>query len=175
MSRRPAGSVPSLVHHRPSGRARVRINGRDHWLGKWGSPEARLAYDRLITEYVATRRVRETDAVPAPPEPEAIAIDVSPTLPGLAVQPASTSGRSETHAPAEATVAEVMLPYLEHCDTYYRTPSGERTSTYGNVLQAAGALRPRKSWDCGERLEFFARGCSFWTGVGSQVVRNRGI
>ena len=43
MSRRPKGSLPALQHHKPSGRARVTINGRDHWLGKWGSSESRLA------------------------------------------------------------------------------------------------------------------------------------
>jgi len=53
MPRRPRGSVPSLQNHKASGRARVTINGRDHWLGKWGSPEARLAYKRLIAEYLA--------------------------------------------------------------------------------------------------------------------------
>ncbi len=36
MPRRPKGAVPSLRHHNPSGHARVTINGRDHWLGKWG-------------------------------------------------------------------------------------------------------------------------------------------
>jgi len=45
------------VHHKASNRARVRINGRDFWLGKWGSPAAKMAYDRLIAEYLATRRI----------------------------------------------------------------------------------------------------------------------
>ena len=57
MPRRPKGSVPALVHHKPSNRARVRIDGRDYWLGKWRSPEARLAYERLIAEYLANGRI----------------------------------------------------------------------------------------------------------------------
>jgi len=32
--------------------------------------------------------------------------------------------------------------YLEFCQTYYRDPDGKQTSTYGNALQAARALRP---------------------------------
>ena len=46
MPRRPTGSVPALVHHKASNRARVRINGRDFWLGEWGAPEAKMAYGR---------------------------------------------------------------------------------------------------------------------------------
>jgi len=57
MPRRPNGSVPSLAHHKPSNCARVRINGREYWLGKWGSPEARAAYDRMIAEFLVSGRV----------------------------------------------------------------------------------------------------------------------
>ena len=139
MARRPKGSLPTLQHHKPSGRARVTINGRDHWLGKWGSPEARLAYDRIIAEYLATRRVRDPEAPPA--EPTVVTID--PGVPGAAVTADSAAAADiENPVSSEPTVAEVVLRYLEYCDTYYRTPTGERTSTYGNALQAARALRP---------------------------------
>jgi len=139
MARRPTGSVPSLVHHTPSGRARVRVNGRDHWLGKWGSAEARLAYDRIIAEYLATRRVRDPAAPPA--EPTVVTVDPRTHGAPVDVTPDRTV-RAEPEAPNEPTVAEIVLLYMEYCSTYYRTPTGERTSTYGNALQAARALRP---------------------------------
>ena len=53
MPRRRKGAAASLVHHKPSGRACVRICGRDYWLGTWGSRESRLASDRLATELLA--------------------------------------------------------------------------------------------------------------------------
>jgi integrase len=140
MPRRPKGSIPSLVHHKPSDRARVRINGRDHWLGKWGTPESRLAYDRIIAEYLASGRVRDQHAAP-PDAPVLVTVD--PGTPGVAVTvPLPNGVVPEEAVSTEPTVAEVVLRYLEYCDTYYRTPLGERTSTYGNALQAARALRP---------------------------------
>ena len=140
MPRRPKGSAPSLQHHKPSNRARVTINGRDHWLGKWGSPEAQLAYKRLVAEYLATGRVRD----PEHPSTEATVVALDPGTPGMTVvTPRSPAPAApEENVSAEPTVAEVVLRYLEYCDTYYRTPLGERTSTYGNALQAARALRP---------------------------------
>jgi quercetin dioxygenase-like cupin family protein/integrase len=45
--------VPSYRKH-SSGQARVTINGRDHLLGKYGSPASREAYGRLIAEFNAS-------------------------------------------------------------------------------------------------------------------------
>jgi len=141
MAGRPKGSVPSLIHHKPSGRARVRINGRDHWLGKWGSSEAGLAYDRLIAEYLATRRIRDPGEVSEMSPVDPTVVTVSPGMTGATVAITDTLGDGEMPISSEPTVAEVVLQYLEYCDTYYRNPTGERTSTYGNALQAARALR----------------------------------
>jgi integrase len=44
--------IPAYVHHKPSGQARVRIKGKDHYLGKFGSPESHERYDELIAEFV---------------------------------------------------------------------------------------------------------------------------
>ena len=41
---RPRKSIPSVVHHKPTGQARVRIAGKDFYLGRYGSKEARAAY-----------------------------------------------------------------------------------------------------------------------------------
>ena len=128
MPRRPKGSVPSLVHHKPSNRARLRINGREYWLGKWGSPEARAAYDRLIAEFLASGRV-------TPPPGRQASSGVEKAAPG------SVGGDLAT-APPALTVVELVARYLDYCDGYYRDEDGKRTSTYGNALQAVRALRP---------------------------------
>lgn len=45
--------IPKLIHHKHSDRARVRVNGIDHYLGPWGAPETEVAYRqfcaRLLT------------------------------------------------------------------------------------------------------------------------------
>ena len=48
-------SKPAYTLHKPTGQARVRINGRDHYLGPYGSPESRERYDDLIAEWFARR------------------------------------------------------------------------------------------------------------------------
>jgi hypothetical protein len=37
--------------HKPSGQARVRIHGRDFYLGPFGSPESRDEYDCLVAKH----------------------------------------------------------------------------------------------------------------------------
>src|SRR6476620_3945927 len=49
-------SVPSYRLHKPSGRAVVTLNGKDHYLGAWKSPESHAEYDRLISEWLAARK-----------------------------------------------------------------------------------------------------------------------
>lgn len=49
MSKRP----PKYGLHKPSGQARVTLNGRTIYLGRHGSPESRQRYADLITDYQA--------------------------------------------------------------------------------------------------------------------------
>jgi len=39
---------PSYLLHKSTGQARVRINGQDHYLGTYGSPESRARYAELV-------------------------------------------------------------------------------------------------------------------------------
>ena len=54
--------IPQLSLHKASGKAVVRLNGRDHYLGVFGSPDAKIAYDRLIAEWLANNRRVALDA-----------------------------------------------------------------------------------------------------------------
>lgn len=46
-----AKKAPRYCLHRASGQAVVRIGGRDHYLGRHGTPESRARYDQLILEW----------------------------------------------------------------------------------------------------------------------------
>jgi integrase len=45
--------TPSYCLHKATGQAVVRIDGKDHYLGKHGTPESRAEYNRLIGEWFA--------------------------------------------------------------------------------------------------------------------------
>ncbi len=52
---RPRSNVPAYRKHR-SGQARVTINGRDYYLGPYGTKASNPEYDRLLAEYLASGR-----------------------------------------------------------------------------------------------------------------------
>jgi integrase len=98
--------MPRLVHtppayslHKPSGKARVRFRGRDHYLpGRYGSQESRAAYDKLID------RLMNQDGAP------------------------EATGAADAPAPNLLTIAELIEQYWIHARTYYRRdgePTGE--------------------------------------------------
>src|SRR5262245_22025624 len=63
--------TPTYRLHRPTGQAVVTLNGRDHYLGRHGTPESRAEYDRLLAEWLANGR-----HAPAPPEPDGSGLTV---------------------------------------------------------------------------------------------------
>lgn len=59
---RSRGSIPAYGLHKPTGQARVRINGRDHYLGPHGSEESKREYERLIRKLATDRAAEEVRA-----------------------------------------------------------------------------------------------------------------
>ena len=116
--------------HAGSQRARVRINGKTHWLGPWvgrtPSPEAQQKFDELLAKWQQGRLSR------SPSSPQVTVVDVGPSRP-VSVTPAQ---------PPKLSVAELVAAYIEYAKTYYQTSSGKTSSTIDNIKQAARALGP---------------------------------
>ncbi|MCA9304899.1 MAG: site-specific integrase [Phycisphaerales bacterium] len=49
--------IPMYRLHKPSGRAVVRLNGRDVYLGKYDTAESRAQYDAVIADWLAGSRI----------------------------------------------------------------------------------------------------------------------
>ena len=65
-----SSSFPKYRHYKPKGLAVVRIDGRDHYLGKHGSPESWERYHRLLAE--------RSSGLPSPaPVPDSPSLPVS--------------------------------------------------------------------------------------------------
>lgn len=43
--------IPKYRHHKASGLAVITVNGRDHYLGPYGTPESRDAYAKIVDEW----------------------------------------------------------------------------------------------------------------------------
>jgi integrase len=54
-------TVPSYLHHKPSGQARVRIDGKDHYLGLYGSPKSKAKYDLLVRKHLTAQTKAEVE------------------------------------------------------------------------------------------------------------------
>ena len=104
--------TPALVHHKPTGQARVRIGGRDFYLGRYGSPEAEAAYHRLLAEW------RETGVVPSKANAAKASLD-----------------------PDGVTVTEVILTFWRHAVAFYVTPDGEPAAEQHSYKSALRILR----------------------------------
>lgn len=52
----PKNTVPKYGLHKPTGQARVVLNGRTHYLGKHGTEESHQKYEQLISSWIAGNR-----------------------------------------------------------------------------------------------------------------------
>src|SRR4051794_13506782 len=63
----PSPRIPTYRRHKPTGQAVVTLNGKDHYLGKHGTPASREKYGRLIAEWL--ERGGQTPSAPDPGRP----------------------------------------------------------------------------------------------------------
>jgi integrase len=59
---RPQG-VPKYCRHKASGQAVVRLDGKDHYLGPYGSTESRHRYEELISDWLGKNDITECGTV----------------------------------------------------------------------------------------------------------------
>lgn len=89
--------IPAYTLHKPTGQARVRVNGKDHYLGQYGSVESRRLYGELIARLAS-------------------GVDVS----------AMKFGAGATIEAGEVTVNELCLAFMRHAATHY-VKNGQET------------------------------------------------
>ena len=53
--------IPKYRHYKPKDLAVVRIDGHDHYLGRYGTPESHAEYHRLLAEHHANGNVARPD------------------------------------------------------------------------------------------------------------------
>lgn len=104
-------SVPAYCHHKASGRAVVRLNGKDHYLGEYGSPESHDEYAKAIARWRAAKTADSSS------RPERIAAA------GFTLE-----------------VAEVLLLYRDFAESYY-VKNGKPTKELADMKYALRPVR----------------------------------
>ena len=111
---RPKSRVPALTLHRPSGQARCRWQGKDHYFGPFGEPESDAKFRRWAAELL-TAGAAPTAAPPRTAAPR-------PAAGGL-------------------TITELVAAYRRHCLDYYRDADGAPTTEVDCVKQSVRPVR----------------------------------
>ena len=101
---RKANVLPSYLLHKPTGQARVRIAGQDHYLGEYGSEASRIAYGQMVAKLAG----------------------------GIPIDPIAKSKRGRTttievEQDPGPSVGELCLVFLRHSETHY-LKDGKQTS-----------------------------------------------
>ena len=101
---RKRSSLPAYLLHKPTGQARCRIAGKDHYLGPYGSESSRIKYGQLVAKLAGGVSV---DPIAAPKRGSPTTID--------------------SEADPGPTVGELCLVFLRHAETHY-VKNGQQTS-----------------------------------------------
>lgn len=118
---RPKNLVPAYLLHKPTGQARVRIAGRDYYLGPFGSEESRRRFGELVAQHASGRTI------------DPLARSGTTTIPTTIDDPGPS-------------VAELWLAFLDHAEKYY-VKNGRQTdevkcfrSAMAHVIDLYGLL-----------------------------------
>ena len=108
--------LPSYLLHKMSGQARVRLGGKEHLLGPFGSEQSRIRYGKLIAKFAA----------------------------GIQVDPLADSNRgtfrgTDNDAPG-TSIAELIVAFLKHAEQHC-VKKGEPTSEQHCIRSAVRPLR----------------------------------
>jgi len=103
--------------HKPSGQARLRLAGREYWLGPFGSSEAEQKYDVLVGSYLASGRRAPVSQVSEAPA-------LSPPLDAV-------------------TVTVLVADFWDWAQVHYRRPDGTPTREADNFRAVLRRLRRR--------------------------------
>ena len=137
MGRRAKNDYPRPRLHRPSGQARVRVAGRDVWLGKWGSPEAADKHRQLLAAWATGGCVTAPPAQDHRDDPAPVPVERDEPRrrrPAERVAP----------APAEhMTVGSLLVVYL--LDVKAERPVDRSHSKWWLARSIANALHSRRS------------------------------
>ena len=125
MGRRRRGEEPQMRFHADSGQARVRINGKTIYLGKWDSAEAKANYHRLLVEWHGQQANGTTRPILPSPQPQPAAS--APALPP---------------PPTGLTIAELCLLWIAACEKKFTRKDGRTSSTIHECRMIARALEP---------------------------------
>jgi integrase len=101
---RKRSSLPAYLLHKPTGQARCRIAGKDHYLGPYGSESSRIKYGQMVAKLAG----------------------------GVSVDPLAASKRGspttiDSKADPGPTVGELCLVFLRHAEGHY-VKNGRQTS-----------------------------------------------
>jgi integrase len=136
MGRRYAGALPRPTVHKRSGSARLRIGGKEYWLGPAGTREADDLYRRHLTAWVASG----CTSADLPPE----------VVPTVQAPPASSPTPTPPAAPADTEAAVMTVGGLTL--RYVAAVKGSKTpeqlrgcSKWWNARVVANALETRRA------------------------------
>jgi integrase len=138
MGRRKSGAFPRATIHKASGRARVRLCGREYWLGPAGTKEADDKYRALVASWVASGGAAVDESALSPPPPAAPSPVVVTVVPGKPV-----TVTTAPPAPAALSIGGLLVAYLSFVRGS-RTPAQLRKhARWWNARQVANALDSR--------------------------------